>query len=71
MELEEFDNLTEKQKDGFLEIFDKFLAAQGTEARENMILKSVKFENNCFRVDFSRYGKPTYTTLDPEKQEWG
>ena len=46
MELEGFDNLTEKQKDDFSEIFDKFLAAQGTEARENMILKSVKIEIN-------------------------
>jgi hypothetical protein len=23
------------------------------------------------KVDFSRYGKPTYTILNPEKQEWG
>ncbi len=71
MKLEGFDELTEKQKDDFTNIFDHFLAAQGTESRENMIMKSVKpIENNYFQVDFSRYGKPTYTILNPEKQEW-
>jgi hypothetical protein len=71
MELEGFNKLTEKQKNDFTNIFDHFLAAQGTVARKNMIFKSVKFENNCFRIDFSRYGKPTYSTLDHERQEWG
>lgn len=66
-----FDELTDNQKKDFSQILNMFLGAQGTEARENLVLKSVKSVDGCFRLDFSRYGKPTYTTLNHKTQEWG
>ena len=65
-----YDQLNMSQRNDFVDILDRFLEAQGVDARNNIIVKSVQMRGECFKIEITRYGNAGYQLLNPKTFEW-
>lgn len=68
--IEGYDKLNMSQKNDFIWIMNKFLDSQGTDMRNNLVVKSVKVLGDRFRIDITRYGRPGYQILNLKNRNW-
>ena len=64
------DQLDMSQRNDFVDILNRFLNAQGDDAKNNLVVKSVQMRGECFKIEITRYGKPGYQLLNPKTMEW-
>lgn len=58
-------SLTTEQQKSFEIIFEKYLAAHGTDARNSLDMKSVETHGRRFKICYTQYGIDGYAILDP------
>ena len=68
--LEGYDNLTIEQQKRFEGIFKKYMLSKGTDAREDIDIKSVEMHGRGYKISTIQWGLGGYAILDPINQTW-
>ena len=70
MEVFKNNDFTTEQQKSFEMIFEKYMSAHGTDARNSICVKSVETYGRCFKIYYTQYGLESYAILDPVARSW-
>lgn len=65
-----YDALTAEQKQDFSRILRRFMAAKGTDARNDLVIDHVEVWQKCYNISTRQWGLRGYMVLDPIRNMW-